>query len=116
MSERIGFYICHCGINIGSVVDVPAVREYAATLPQVAYVADNLFSCSEDTQHLLREAITEHKLNRVVVAACTPRTHEPLFQETLTNAGLNKYLFEMANIRNQNSWVDVAKDLWSNAD
>ncbi len=102
---RIGVFVCHCGINIGSVVDVPAVREYAETLPQVAYVADNLFSCSEDTQHLLREAITEHKLNRVVVAACTPRTHEPLFQETIREAGLNRYLFELANIRDQDSWV-----------
>jgi heterodisulfide reductase subunit A len=106
---RIGVFVCHCGINIGSVVDVPAVREYAATLPQVAYVADNLFSCSEDTQHLLREAITEHKLNRVVVAACTPRTHEPLFQETIREAGLNRYLFELANIRDQDSWVHQAE-------
>ena len=106
---RIGVFVCHCGINIGSVVDVPAVREYAETLPQVAYVADNLFSCSEDTQHLLREAITEHKLNRVVVAACTPRTHEPLFQETIREAGLNRYLFELANIRDQDSWVHQAE-------
>ncbi len=106
---RIGVFVCHCGINIGSVIDVPAVREYAETLPQVAYVADNLFSCSEDTQHLLREAITEHKLNRVVVAACTPRTHEPLFQETIREAGLNRYLFELANIRDQDSWVHQAE-------
>ncbi|MBE9533581.1 MAG: CoB--CoM heterodisulfide reductase iron-sulfur subunit A family protein [Proteobacteria bacterium] len=106
---RIGVFVCHCGINIGSVVDVPGVREYAATLPQVAYVADNLFSCSEDTQHLIREAITEHKLNRIVVAACTPRTHEPLFQETIREAGLNRYLFELANIRDQDSWVHQAE-------
>lgn len=106
---RIGVFVCHCGINIGSVVDVPGVREYAATLPQVAYVADNLFSCSEDTQHLIRKAITEHKLNRIVVAACTPRTHEPLFQETIREAGLNRYLFELANIRDQDSWVHQAE-------
>ena len=106
---RIGVFVCHCGINIGSVVDVPAVREYVKTLPQVAYVADNLFSCSEDTQHLLRDAIKEHQLNRVVVAACTPRTHEPLFQETIREAGLNRYLFELANIRDQDSWVHQAE-------
>jgi len=106
---RIGVFVCHCGINIGSVVDVPGVREYAATLPQVAYVADNLFSCSEDTQHLIREAIAEHKLNRIVVAACTRRTHEPLFQETIREAGLNRYLFELANIRDQDSWVHQAE-------
>ena len=102
---RIGIFVCHCGINIGSVVDVPAVREYARTLPHVAYVADNLFTCSQDTQKLIREAIQENQLNRVVVAACTPRTHEPLFQETIREAGLNRYLFELANIRDQDSWV-----------
>ncbi len=104
-APRIGVFVCHCGLNIGAVVDVPAVRDYARGLPGVAYVADNLFTCSQDTQKLLREAIKEHDLNRVVVAACTPRTHEPLFQETIREAGLNRYLFEMANIRDQNSWV-----------
>jgi heterodisulfide reductase subunit A len=104
-SPRIGVFVCHCGINIGSVVDVPAVRDYAAKLPDVAYVADNLFTCSQDTQKLIREAIKEHRLNRVVVAACTPRTHEPMFQETIREAGLNRYLFELANIRDQDSWV-----------
>jgi len=102
---RVGVFVCNCGINIGSVIDVPVVRDYAKTLPHVVHVADNLFSCSEDTQHLLRDAIKEHKLNRVVVAACTPRTHEPLFQETIREAGLNRYLFELANIRDQDSWV-----------
>ncbi len=102
---RIGVFVCHCGLNIGSVVDVPAVRDYARQLPEVAYVADNLFTCSQDTQKLIREAIKENNLNRVVVAACTPRTHEPLFQETIREAGLNRYLFEMANIRDQDSWV-----------
>jgi heterodisulfide reductase subunit A len=106
---RVGVFVCHCGINIGSVVDVPAVRDYAKTLPHVVHVADNLFSCSEDTQHLLRDSIKEHQLNRVVVAACTPRTHEPLFQETIREAGLNRYLFELANIRDQDSWVHQAE-------
>ncbi|MDY0041679.1 MAG: FAD-dependent oxidoreductase, partial [Desulforhabdus sp.] len=104
-APRIGVFVCHCGINIGSVVDVPAVRDYAKTLPAVVYVADNLFTCSQDTQQLIRDAVKEHQLNRVVVAACTPRTHEPLFQETIREAGLNRYLFEMANIRDQDSWV-----------
>ncbi len=104
-SPKVGVFVCHCGLNIGSVVDVPAVRDYARSLPGVAYVADNLFTCSQDTQKLIREAIKENGLNRVVVAACTPRTHEPLFQETIREAGLNRYLFEMANIRDQDSWV-----------
>jgi heterodisulfide reductase subunit A2 len=106
---RVGVFVCHCGINIGSVVDVPAVREYARTLPSVAYVADNLFTCSQDTQKLIRDGIKEHQLNRIVVAACTPRTHEPLFQETIREAGLNRYLFELANIRDQDSWVHQAE-------
>lgn len=102
---RIGVFICHCGTNIAGFLDVPAVVEYAKTLPDVVYVEDNLFSCSQDTQEKITSVIKEQKLNRVVVAACTPRTHEPLFQETVLNAGINKYLFEMANIRNQCSWV-----------
>ena len=102
---RIGVFVCNCGINIGGVVRVPEVVEYAKTLPHVVYVEENLFTCSQDTQEKISEVIKEKGLNRVVVAACTPRTHEALFQETLTNAGLNKYLFEMANIRNQCSWV-----------
>ncbi|MCJ7830854.1 MAG: FAD-dependent oxidoreductase, partial [Desulfobacterales bacterium] len=102
---RIGVFVCNCGINIGGVVDVPAVRDYAATLPYVEYVTDNMYSCSQDTQEGMTRIIRENNLNRIVVAACTPKTHEPLFQETLINAGLNKYLFEMVNIRNQDSWV-----------
>ncbi|MFZ5585304.1 MAG: FAD-dependent oxidoreductase [Thermodesulfobacteriota bacterium] len=102
---RVGVFVCNCGINIGGIVDVPAVREYAATLPYVAFVDDNLFTCSQDTQNKIKAAIDEHGLNRVVVASCSPRTHEPLFQETIREAGLNKYLFEMANIRDQDSWV-----------
>jgi heterodisulfide reductase subunit A len=102
---RIGIFVCHCGINIGGVVDVPGVAEYAKTLPYVEYAEDNLYSCSQDAQDAISKLIAEKELNRVIVAACSPRTHEPLFQETLLNAGLNKYLFEMVNIRNHDSWV-----------
>ena len=102
---RVGVFVCHCGINIGAVVDVPKVVEYATNLPDVAYAEQNLYTCSQDTQERIRERIEEHDLNRVVVASCTPRTHEPLFQETLRGAGLNPHLFEMANIREQASWV-----------
>ncbi|MFP3869741.1 MAG: CoB--CoM heterodisulfide reductase iron-sulfur subunit A family protein, partial [Syntrophobacteria bacterium] len=117
---RIGVFVCNCGVNIGSVVRVPEVVEYAKTLPNVVYVQENLFSCSQDAQENLVQVIKEQNLNRVIVAACSPRTHEPLFQETLRNSGLNKYLFEQANIRDQCSWVhaedpdaatDKAKDL-----
>jgi heterodisulfide reductase subunit A-like polyferredoxin len=102
---RIGVFVCNCGINIGGVADVPAIAEYAKSLPNVAYVEENLFTCSQDTQDKMVEVIKEQNLNRIVVAACTPRTHEPLFQETIRNAGLNAYLFDMANIRNQCTWV-----------
>jgi len=104
-TPRIGVFVCHCGTNIGGFLEVPAVAEYAKTLPNVVYTDENLFSCSQDTQEQMTQIIKEQNLNRVVVAACTPRTHEPLFQETVLNAGINKYLFEMANIRNQCSWV-----------
>ncbi len=104
---RIGVFVCNCGINIGGVADVPAVRDYAATLPWVVHVEDNLFTCSQDSQDHIKQVIQEKKLNRVVVASCSPRTHEPLFQETIRDAGLNKYLFEMANIRDQNTWVHM---------
>ncbi len=102
---RIGVFVCHCGSNIAGYVDVEAVADYSATLPGVVHVERNLFTCSQDTQDLMVRIIQENKLNRVVVAACTPRTHEQLFHETIRAAGLNEYLFEMANIRNQNSWV-----------
>ncbi len=108
LEPRVGVFVCHCGINIGSVVDVPAVKEYARTLPHVAYVDENLFTCSQDTQVRMKEVIRDHRLNRIVVASCSPRTHEPLFQQTIREAGLNKYLFELANIRDQNSWVHQA--------
>jgi heterodisulfide reductase subunit A-like polyferredoxin len=103
--ERVGVFICHCGINIGAVVDVPAVVDFARKLPGVAYAEHNLYTCSQDTQMRLTERIREQGLNRVVVASCTPRTHEPLFQDTLRGAGLNPHLFEMANIREHDSWV-----------
>jgi len=102
---RIGVFVCNCGINIGGVVDVPAVQEYAGTLPHVVFTDSNLFTCSQDTQEKIKEKIKEQKLNRVVVASCSPKTHAPMFMETLEACGLNRYLFEMANIRNQNSWV-----------
>jgi len=104
---RIGAFICHCGINIGGVVNVPEVVEYVKTLPNVVYAEHNLYTCSQDTQKRIREKIKEHNLNRVIVASCTPRTHEPLFRETIREAGLNIYLFEMANIRDQCSWVHM---------
>ncbi len=119
-TPRIGVFVCNCGINIGGYLDVPELSAYARSLPNVTYVEDNLFTCSQDTQVNMTKVIEEHNLNRVVVAACTPITHEPLFRETLIDAGLNKYLFEMANIRNQDTWVhmkdhdkatDKAKDL-----
>lgn len=102
---RIGVFICSCGSNIGGVVDVPAVARYVAGLENVVVVDTNLYSCAQNTQEAITEKIKVNQLNRVVVAACTPRTHEPLFQETLKNAGLNRCLFEMANIRDHCSWV-----------
>jgi heterodisulfide reductase subunit A-like polyferredoxin len=102
---RVGVFICRCGINIGGVVQVPEVVEYAASLPGVVYAEENLYTCSQDTQQRIQERIEECRLNRVVVASCTPRTHEPLFQATIRGAGLNPHLFEMANIREQVSWV-----------
>jgi len=102
---RIGVFICHCGTNIGGVVDVPNVREYVSSLPSVVFADENLFTCSQDTQQRIKEKIEEYNLNRVVIAAASPLTHESLFQETIREAGLNKYLFEMVNIRNQCSWV-----------
>ncbi len=102
---KIGVFVCDCGSNIAGVVDCPDVTEYAKTLPYVEYADETLYACSQDTQDKMVETIKEKGLNRIVVAACTPKTHEPLFQETLKNAGLNKYLFEMTNIRNHNSWV-----------
>jgi heterodisulfide reductase subunit A len=104
---RIGVFVCHCGINIGGVVNVPTATEYAKTLPNVVFAEDNLYTCSQDTQDHMKEMIKEHNLNRVVVASCSPRTHEPIFRETVREAGLNPYLFSMANIRDQCSWIHM---------
>ena len=102
---RVGVFVCNCGLNIGGVADVPDIVEYARSIPDVVYAQDNLFTCSQDAQARMMELIKEHDLNRVVVAACSPSTHAPIFQDMLRSVGLNKYLFEMANIRNQCTWV-----------
>jgi heterodisulfide reductase subunit A len=102
---RVGVFVCHCGANIGRVVDVPSSVEYALTLPNVAHAEEQLFSCSTDAAQQIVDAINEKGLNRVVVAACTPRTHEPLFRDTLREAGINQYYFDFANIREHCSWV-----------
>ncbi len=104
-TPRVGVFVCHCGINIGSVVDVKKVVENAKKLPNIVYSDDTTFTCSQDSLEKIKQKIKEYKINRVVVASCTPRTHEPLFQDTLKEAGLNPHLFEMANLRDQNSWV-----------
>ncbi len=106
---RVGVFVCNCGINIGGVINVPALTEFVATLPGVVLADQNLFTCSADTQDKILEAIKDNKLNRVVVASCSPRTHAPLFMETLQQAGLNPYLFDMANIRDQDSWVHMQR-------
>ena len=102
---RVGVFVCHCGSNIAGVVDVESVADYARQLPGVVYATDNLYTCSSDALELIKETVEKENLNRVVVASCTPRTHEPIFQDTLREAGLNPFLFEMANIRDQASWV-----------
>jgi len=102
---RVGVFVCHCGVNIGGVIDVPEVVNYAKTLPDVVYADRNLYTCASDGIDSIKEAIKKHNLDRVVVASCTPRTHEPLFRATCEEAGLNKYLFEMASIRELCSWV-----------
>jgi heterodisulfide reductase subunit A len=102
---RIGVFVCHCGHNIASIVDVEALAEYAKTLPFVAYADHFTFTCASDSLENMRKVIEAQSLNRVVVAACSPRTHEPLFRENLRQAGLNKYLFRMVNIRDQDAWV-----------
>ena len=104
---RIGVFVCHCGTNIGGIVDVPSVRDYAAKLPFVAHAEDVIYLCSSDSQQLIIDRIKEKGLNRVVVASCTPRTHEPLFRNALAKAGLNSYLLVMTNIRDQCSWVHM---------
>jgi heterodisulfide reductase subunit A-like polyferredoxin len=117
---RVGVFICHCGTNIARVVDVESLTQFAARLPGVVHAEQNLYTCATDTTSKIVETIVEKGINRVVVSSCTPRTHEPLFQDMIREAGLNRYLFEMANIRDQCSWVhantpdlasDKAKDL-----
>ena len=102
---RVGVFVCHCGANIGRVVDVPSVVEYASTLDSVVHAQESLFACSTDNAQQISDVIREKRLNRVVVAACTPRTHEPLFRDTCRVGGINPYFFEMANIREHCSWV-----------
>lgn len=102
---RIGVFICSCGSNIAGVVDVAAVTGYAASLPNVVHAENTMYTCSADSLKLIQERIREKHLNRVIVSSCTPRTHEPIFRDTIREAGLNPYLFEMANIRDQDSWV-----------
>jgi heterodisulfide reductase subunit A-like polyferredoxin len=102
---RIGVFVCHCGSNIGGFLDVPDVAEYSRTLPCVVHAENNLYTCSQDTIAHITETVKEKGLNRVVVSSCTPHTHGPLFQDSVRAAGLNTALFDMANIRNQCSWV-----------
>ncbi len=111
VEPRVGVFVCNCGVNIAGVVDVNEVEEYARNLPNVVFSGQNLFTCSQDSQDQMKETIKEHNINRVVVAACTPKTHEPIFQDTLQSTGLNKYLFEMANIRNQDSWCHADPEI-----
>jgi len=106
-TPRVGVFLCDCGINIGGVVKVPEVLEYVKGLPNVAYVEENMYTCSAEGIGKLRKAIKEHNLSRVVVASCTPRTHEPLFRAACQDGGLNPYLFEFANIREHCSWVHM---------
>jgi len=106
-AARIGVFVCHCGINIGGVVNVPEVVEYAKTLPGVIYAEGNLYTCSSEGISKIKEGIAKHNLNRIIVASCTPRTHEPLFRAACEEAGVNRYLFEMANIRDQCSWAHM---------
>ncbi len=102
---RVGVFVCNCGINIAGTVDVKAVEEYAKSLPHVVWSSQDLFTCSQDAQDRMKEVIRKEQLNRIVVASCSPKTHEGIFMDTLEACGLNKYLFEMANIRNQDSWI-----------
>lgn len=104
-NPRIGVYVCHCGSNIAGVIDPAAVAEYAATLPDVVLAKDNLYMCADSGQRLIQQDIKEHNLNRVVVAACSVRLHEPTFRACVAKAGMNPFLFEMANIREQDTWV-----------
>ncbi len=107
LKPRIGVFICHCGINIAGIIDIQALVKYTKGLSDVVFATNNLYTCSDDAQRYIQDMIKEHNLNRVVVASCTPRTHEPLFKDTCERAGLNPFLFEMTNIRDQCSWVHM---------
>ncbi|HEY5123811.1 MAG TPA: FAD-dependent oxidoreductase [Ignavibacteria bacterium] len=107
---RIGFFICHCGVNISSTVNVANVRDYVSELPNVVVSQDYKFMCSDPGQDLIKNAIKTHKLNRVVVAACSPLMHELTFRNACEKAGLNRFLFQMANIREHCSWVHSNKN------
>lgn len=104
---RIGVYVCHCGLNIAGVVDCPEVAEYAGALPNVVLARHDGYLCSEPGQNQVRDDIAEYNLNRIVVASCSPRLHEPTFRTCLAKAGLNPYLLEMTNLREQCSWVHM---------
>jgi heterodisulfide reductase subunit A len=109
MERKIGVYICHCGANIAGIVDVAQVVEFAKGLPFVAVARDYKFMCSDPGQELIKNDIKEMGLNRIVVASCSPRLHEATFRRAVADAGLNPYLFEMANIREQCAWVTEDK-------
>ena len=106
---RIGVYVCHCGLNIAGVVDVATVAEYAADLPNVVVAKDYMYMCSDPGQNMIKEDIKEYNLNRVVVASCSPMLHEHTFRVACQEAGINPYMFEMANIREQDAWVTADK-------
>ena len=110
MKKRVGVFVCDCGTNIASVIDTAKVAEAAKSIPGVAYVATYKYMCSDPGQELIRNAINEHKLEQVVVASCSPRMHENTFRKALASGGLNGYLFEMVNIREQTSWVHPNKE------
>jgi heterodisulfide reductase subunit A len=102
---RIGVFVCDCGLNIAGTVDCAEVAKYAETLNDVVAVVRNKYTCADPGQNEIKRAIIEHKLNRVVVASCTPKIHEPTFRQCVADAGMNPYLYEMANIREHCSWV-----------
>ncbi|MFQ5483899.1 MAG: FAD-dependent oxidoreductase, partial [Desulfobacterales bacterium] len=108
--RRVGLFVCHCGVNISQTVDVKKVAKEGGELPDVVLSEDMLYACAQDSQERIKKLVREKKLNRVVVASCTPRTHEPLFQETIRDAGINKYLFELADIREQCSWCHMGQN------
>jgi heterodisulfide reductase subunit A len=107
-APRVGVFVCHCGLNIAGTVDVKAVADYARSLPDVVFVKENRYTCADPGQEEIRKAIRQNNLNRVVIAACSPRMHEPTFRRTVSEAGLNPYLYEMANIREFASWCHQA--------